>query len=56
MTLARMCRKSVPQRLKPSFEDFFYGTAEAVPFVQSRFSLSMFSACAPDEHFVQNAP
>jgi hypothetical protein len=48
--------KSVPQRLKPSFEGRFSGTAKPVPFVQRRFSLSMFSACAPDEHLVQNAP
>jgi hypothetical protein len=27
--------KSVPQRLKPSSADEFYGTAEAVPFVHS---------------------
>jgi hypothetical protein len=29
--------KSVPQRLKPSFADGFYGTAEAVPFVKILF-------------------
>jgi hypothetical protein len=48
--------KSVPQRLKPVSSDAFYGTAKPVPFVQRGFSLSMFSPCAPDEHFVQNAP
>jgi hypothetical protein len=30
-----LCNQSVPQRLKPSSAYGIYGTAEAVPFVES---------------------
>ncbi len=48
--------KSVPQRLKPSSAQPFTARLNPCPSCRDAFSLSMFSVCTPDDHFVRNAP
>jgi hypothetical protein len=56
MTSPYMSRKAYLSGLSRLVIKTFTARLNPCPSCRDAFSLSLFSACAPDEHFVQNAP